>query len=645
MCGISGIVSKNILRDSDIADIQEMNSALYHRGPDSEGFYRGGNISLAMRRLKIIDLAGGDQPLFNEDGSIALVANGEVYNHVELRDELEKRGHTFRTHSDCETILHLYEESGDKCLERLRGMFAFALYDSKTENLLIARDRLGEKPLYYCRRESEIVFSSEMKSILAYLRKKGLDIDYNSVNMYLHYQYVPEPFTCIEGVYKLPAAHYMVVSLRDFSSRICKYWDYEDIKPVSGNPPELIRESFDDLCRIIIRADVPVGIALSGGIDSSALAVYAAKYYREKMHAFSVGYPGRPENDERIKAKELAKKVGLVFHDVELRTEDLVAMFPDLVYYMDDPIADIAAYGYYSVNRLAREHGVPVLLTGIGGDELFWGYEWTTGLIGKNILKQEIQSGNRTDPNLSYIWNAASGIQKREMLRNPIAGIKTLLKNIKAERSRLTENPGRFIYYDTLPDFAYASEVLPDLYTDDVIGRIDEGKLYSFFTAKDWDDVPLKICKFQMETWLYSNCVALGDRMSMASSVECRLPFLDYKFVELVFGLRKTYGDDYKLGYKRWFIEAMRDAIPEDILKRKKRGFTPPVEEWYRGVVNRYGRLCLEGFLVSNNIIKREGIADFISKAEKGKPLFVFYKLVLLEIWCRKFIMGETDVR
>lgn len=643
MCGICGLIRKDNIGDSDILGVHGMNRALYHRGPDSEGSYKDANLVLAMRRLKIIDLEGGNQPLYNEDNSLVLVANGEIYNHVELRDELEKKGHIFRTHSDCETILHLYEDLGEDCVKKLRGMFAFALYDTKNKRLLIARDRLSEKPLYYWKTEKELAFSSEMKSLLVYVREKGIELDPDAVNMFLHYQYIPESYTCVKGVNKLPPAHYIAISVRDFSFNLRKYWDMEDAKPVTGNPSELIRDAFDDLSRIIIRADVPVGISLSGGIDSAAIACFAAKHYKEHMHAFSIGYPGRPKNDERLKAKALANKLGLRFHDVELRTEDLVKLFPDLVYSMDDPIADIAAYGYYSVNRLAREHNVPVLLSGIGGDELFWGYDWVRRAVERNLIKRSIRNGETTDLEISF-KNAAMNISKKEAILKPISTMKKIMANIKAERDKFRSNMDRFIFYEDLPDFMAAYDYMSYLCTDDFNGRVSDKALYSFFTSKDWDAIPIKVSKSLFHTWLYSNCVALGDRMSMASSVESRLPFLDYKFVELVIGLRKTYSDDYKLGYKKWFIDAMKGIIPEEVLKREKRGFTPPSEEWFRAIVKHYGYLCYDGYLVTNGIINKERVTGFIEKARSGSELFFAYKIVLLEVWCRRFMIGETNV-
>ncbi len=643
MCGISGFISASPLKEGVLLRVERMSRELIHRGPDSNGVYQDLNVALSIRRLKIIDVEGGDQPLFNEDGSLVVVANGEIYNYVELMEDLKTRGHVFKTRNDCETILHLYEEYREDCVHKLRGMFAFALYDKKQRELFIARDRLGEKPLYYCKTENEFVFSSEMKSLLLYLRPKGLEIDPDAVNMYFHYQYVPEPFTCIKGVTKLPATHFMKVKLKDFSFTLKKYWDVEEVKPVSGNPAELIRESFDELSKYIIRADVPVGVSLSGGLDSSAIACAAAKHSREKMQAFSVGYPGRHDYDERAQAKNLANRLGMEFHDVELRTESLVNSFPALVYGLDDPIADVAAFGYYSVSKLAREHGVPVLLFGFGSDEIFWGYRWARESVGRNLLKKEIRAGRklRRLP-FSEIVNIYEDLGKRQLCFHPVSSTKIFAADVKAIKSKLTENPSRFILWDETPDFKAAFNYTKALYTKEFKNRVREEKLYDCFTTEDWGAVPFKTCKFLLEPWNLSNSVVMGDRTGMAFSVESRLPFLDYKFMELVMGLRKTYGDDYKLGAKAWLIEAMKDMIPEEVLRRDKRGFTPPRNEWLKAVVDRYGKFCYDGCLVANGIIQKDRLVDFFVDVSSGNgKLFFAYKIVLLELWLKRFVEGK----
>jgi len=646
MCGICGLVTKYPVNDEVISGVSRMNLALYHRGPDSEGFYNDSNIVMAMRRLKIIDLEGGNQPLFNEEASLVLIANGEIYNHIALRENLKKKGHIFKTLSDCEVILHLFEEEGEACVNRLRGMFSFAIYDMRKKKLFIARDRLSEKPLYYYHSGDEFVFSSELKSLLTYIPLSKLNISPESINLYFHYQFVPEPLTCLKEIKKLPAAHYINISLEDFSLSLKKYWHIENAQPVYGKPAELIRDTFDELSRLIIRADVPVGISLSGGIDSSAIACYAAKYYGTEMHAFSVGYPGRPKNDERSMAEKLAHKLGLGFHDVELRTDDLVSSFPDLVSYMDDPIADIAAFGYYSVHKAAKEQGIPVLLNGFGGDELFWGYEPVRIAAIKSLKKRQIMTGAQTEGLFHDALSAAMGkIKIKELLLQPATTINRAFSSFKYEKEKFLENPERFVFYDEMPDFMPAFDYLPALYTDTFKAKVDEEMPYSFFTNSDWNNIPIKICQFLFQTWLYSNCIALGDRMSMANSVESRLPLLDYKLVELVMGLRKANMDDYNLGHKKWLKDAMEGIVPSEVLNRPKSGFSPPCGEWFRAIIKKYGDFCLDGYLVEKGVFKGDQVRLFIKKALAGRgDLFFAYKIVILEMWFRRVLYGNNTV-
>src|SRR4051794_24473672 len=316
MCGIAGIVSKRPIQPEETAAVGRMNGRLRHRGPDGEGFFTGTNLALAMRRLSIIDLAGAWQPIYNEDRSLAIVANGEIYNYVELRRQLESRGHQLSTDGDIETILHLYEEYGLDCVQHLRGMFAFALWDSKRRRLVVARDRMGEKPLYLFENDGRLIFASEMKALVS----SGLvpfELDPKAVDLYFHYQYVPEPLTPIKGVRKLDAAHLLTVEVDDWRIEEKCYWRMEDAEPLSGDPTTVIREQLETASELVIRADAPVGVALSGGLDSTAIAALAARKYPGTMHAFSVGYPGRPPYDERADAKALADHLEMPFHDIE----------------------------------------------------------------------------------------------------------------------------------------------------------------------------------------------------------------------------------------------------------------------------------------------------------------------------------------
>ena len=642
MCGIAGIITRGHAQPGTGSRLEQMSLLLRHRGPDSAGRHDAGNVSMAVRRLRIIDIAGGDQPLSNEDSTLVLVANGEIYNYVELRAELEARGHIFKTRSDCETILHLYEEKGAACLKDLRGMFAFALHDTAKGEIFIARDRMGEKPLYYHLGTDEFLFSSELKSVLGGLGGRPV-LEPDAVNLYLHYQYVPEPFTPVKGVRKLPAAHYIRLRVSDLSFGLEKYWDMEESVPVQGDPAELIRAAFDDLGRYIIRADVPVGVALSGGLDSAAVACAAARHSGAGLTAFTVGYPGYPPSDERGQARDLAGRLGMKFSSAELRTESMVAELPQMVYSMDDPIADVAAYGYYSVSRLARENGVPVLLLGFGGDELFWGYRWARKSLRRNLFKKNLRAGRRfSGLPLKDMGEMFSDFSKRRLLLHPLASLAELKEHGVSLRSKYLEHPDRFILWGETPDFRLAFGFKAATYAPDFAAAVTDSLLYLPFTTSDWSSVPQKTCRFLLDPWNVSNSVVQGDRLGMAFSVENRLPFLDHRLVELVFGLRKTYPDDYRLGSKAWLKGAMKGIIPEDVRTRTKTGFIPPRGEWLEAAVDRYSGQCLDGMLVRSGVMSRAGLEDFFRdrKAGDGRAFFA-YKLVMLELWLQRF-MGEA---
>ncbi len=393
MCGISGYISSQELTPDDASRVAAMSRALVHRGPDDAGSFDAPHVALAARRLSIIDLEGGAQPLFNEDRTLALVANGEIYNYLELRRRLEARGHRFKTGSDCEAILHAYAEHGLDCVNHLRGMFAFALWDGARRRLILARDPMGEKPLYLYEREGTLLFASEMKALL----RSGcvpFELDPEAVNLFFHYQYVPEPRTAVKGVRKLDAAHLLVVEVEPWRVEERCYWRMEDATPIEGDAPAVIREQLEAVSGLVTRADVPVGVALSGGLDSSAVAAFAARQRPGALHAFSVGYAGRPEGlDERDEARALAQHLGLPFHEVELETREIVEFFPDLNYWRDDPVADYAGHSYYAVMRRAREAGVPVMLQGQGGDELFWGYPQLRQAARESLEKESLRRG------------------------------------------------------------------------------------------------------------------------------------------------------------------------------------------------------------------------------------------------------------
>jgi asparagine synthase (glutamine-hydrolysing) len=634
MCGIAGIVTAHPITANDIRIVQKMNNAMHHRGPDGSGEYHDSHIAFAMRRLSIIDLKGGWQPLYNEDQSLVLIANGEIYNYIELRSMLEASGHHFHSGSDCETIIHLYEDYGTDFVHHLRGMFAFALWDSNRQRLILVRDRLGEKPLYLYERQGQLFFASEMKSLLS-SGSIPFELDPSSVSLYFHYQYVPEPSTPVRGVRKLDPGHMLTVDVKPWTIHEKCYWRFEDIPPLEGQPAELIRAEFDKVSELIVRADVPVGVALSGGLDSSAITALAARKYPDTMHAFCIGYPGRPKSDERTDAKALADYLGMPFHDIELSVSDMISFFPKLIFMRDDPIADISGYGYYAVMKLASEFNVPVMLQGQGGDELFWGYTWVKQAV-QECLDKMMTLDEGWQSIFRYIHlEGPTSIFPRAMLRWAWSAF-GITKGVKRFLRDILSPPGRMVFYDLVPDFSDAFNL--DYFTASFKDRLKHDSPYDLFTREQpWERVDLILTELIYKTYLLENGITQGDRLSMASSIELRLPLLDYRFVETIVGLRKNQ-TDFMLPPKAWFKESLKGLLPEWVMIRPKSGFTPPVQLWYQALFASHGSMLDDGYLVRTGIIRPEHAKMFATGAVPKKDYVspLSFKALVLESWCRQ---------
>lgn len=632
MCGICGLISCQPVVDE--MAVNHMSSALVHRGPDGEGKFNAPHLAMAMRRLSIIDLNSGWQPLYNEDHSIAIISNGEIYNYVELRDELQKRGHHLSTKSDIETIAHLYEDHGMDCVKYLRGMFAFALWDSKRNRLLLARDRIGEKPLYLYETNDAVYFASEMKALVK-TRKVKFEFDPFAVHLYFHYGYVPEPRTPLRGVRKLPAGHLLVVDIEPWSVTEQTYWSMEDVPPLDGDPVKLIRQQLEEISTLVVRSDVPVGVALSGGVDSSAIAALTARTYPGILQAFSVGYPGRPHNDERNQAKALADALKIPFHDVELTTEEQSDFFEELVYLRDDPIADISGFGYYAVSKKAHECGVPVLLQGQGGDELFWGYEWVRQAVAQTIRKQaRLQSG------------AWGGSHYLDMMRIPGLHPGQVWHWLKTgfgipEMSRIYRRDGQsypdaMVFMELTSDFVNARQETPGYYTPEFMEQVRDfpaESLYRF--SQPWCDIPVTVTQLISQTYLLENGIAQGDRLGMANSVELRLPLVDYRLIETVIGLRRNY-PDHRLPAKYWLKEALHGILPDEILSRPKQGFAPPVREWHDNAFQRHGDKLIDGVLVQEQVITPQSARSLSTGVYPRVIVPISFKALVLELWMRR---------
>ncbi|MBL8038180.1 MAG: asparagine synthase (glutamine-hydrolyzing) [Nitrospira sp.] len=644
MCGIAGVIATETLQRETLTRVRHMGERLIHRGPDGHGMFHDGPVAFNMRRLSIIDIKGGQQPLFNEDRSVVAIANGEIYNHVDLRNVLRSQGHRFTSGSDCEVIVHLYEQYGLDCVQHMRGMFAFAVWDSQRRRLMLARDRMGEKPLYLHIGPREIYFSSELKGLLA-AGCIPFELNPSAIDLYFHYGYVPDPMTPIRGVSKLPAAHILTINADTWEQRQWCYWRMEDIPALTGDPVALIKRELESISELIVHSDVPVGVALSGGLDSSAIAAMASRRYPGRMQAITVGYAENSRHDERNDARALAQYLDLPFHAIELHSSDIAASFPELMFWLDDPIADISAFGSYSVMKEAKSLGLSVMLQGHGGDELFWGYPWVRQAAAQTRRKQEGRNsgGPRFQQylklSLPTYWNPW-GI--KEWL---IAGAGGRESWAHYKRDQLSPKE-QTIFYDLTPDFRLARKELQSLYSPRFLDNLHTSRAYDPFTVPlPWPDVDVLLTRLICQTYLLENGMAQGDRLSMASSVELRLPLVDYRLVETVIGLRKT-SPDSSAPPKLWLREALKSVVPEWVMNRPKRGFTPPLHEWHNALFTAHGEQLHDGFLVNAGVLRAEtGMA--LSKGpyppEAGAPMS--FKALTLELWCRAMSkVGKSSI-
>ena len=641
MCGIIGLLKRNLLSEGDFDAVRRAANAMIHRGPDglgeysdtSSGTHRAAHLFMAMRRLSIVDLAGGWQPLWNEDKTVAVIANGEIYNHVELRAELLARGHVLRTKSDCEVISHLYEDLGIDFVSKLRGMFAFALWDTKSRRLILGRDRMGEKPLYLHITREQIWFASELKVLLA-SNAVPFMLDPANINNYLHYGWIPEPYTAVEGVTKLPPGTLLVIDVDSWSHQEVTYWRIEDAPVVTGNAIELLRAELETIGTQIVRADVPIGIALSGGLDSSLTASLAVRHANSSITAFTVGYEGNPGQDERKNAIEFARDLGIAHHSVEISNSDMTAAFPKLAFDRDDPIADIAGFGYFMLSKHARAAGCPVLLQGQGADELLWGYPWAVQAVRHTLRK----FGGNPVGFFESLWAQ----RPIELSRTHWVRFAYLLGGIAAGWRSLSPGkhslPDQLVVYDLTDPYQIGMHAARSTYTKTFAAQIVAAKLqphHFLHHAGNGTSIDIQILGLLCRGYLLQNGLAQGDRLSMANSVELRLPIVDYRLAELLVGIQK-FTPVYFETPKSLLHNAARDLLPAYIFDRPKRGFNPPVSQWINSLRNKYKKELCNGMLVQYGILDPTAAKKLCaSNSRFGTQNDLFLKYLILEYWYR----------
>ncbi len=628
MCGICGQINTDRARPVDPTILARMNAVIRHRGPDSDGFYVRDNVGLAMRRLAIIDLLTGDQPMCNEDGSIWIVFNGEIYNHSELRPQLEARGHVFQSRSDTETILHLYEEHGPECVDHLRGMFAVAIWDENHRRLLLARDRFGQKPLYYAEHNGAFLFGSEIKCILQYPRFPR-QIDLEAIHHYLTLQYVPDPWTGIAGVHKLPPAHRLV--WQDGRIQIERYWDLAYEPKWTVPAPELrerLRDTITEAVRIRLMSDVPLGAHLSGGIDSSIVVGLMAGMMDQPVKTFSIGFK-EDAFSELPYARQVAQRFSTDHQEFVLEP-DALDVLPRLVAHFDEPFADPAAIPTWYLAQMTREH-VTVALNGDGGDEAFAGYQ--------RYYADAIADAYRLVPGflrhgvVDRLLHALPVQADRPMERSPIMALRRLSQAADLSHAASIVRWGG--YFDEAEKQA--------LYNDDVRqvvnGTPSALLLEQTFRGASAGNRVDRTLYTDIHHYLPGALLPKVDRTTMAHSLEARSPFLDHELMELAARLPiswKVRGQQTK-----WVLrEIFADMMPESVVKRGKVGFGVPLGMWFRGPlydsavdlllapnarIHDYFQLEPLQLLMEEN---REGQADH------GKRIWA---LLMLESWLRQY--------
>lgn len=622
MCGIAGL----LMRESKAISPEPLEEALLQlrpRGPDGEGKWEGRGISLGMRRLSIIDLTNGGQPFFNETRDTVATVNGEIYNAPELRAELTGRGHRFQGGSDCEMLVHLYEEEGETFLQKVRGMFAFALWDKRSEKLLLGVDRFGEKPLVLSEGPDRLVWASEIRAIPPLLGAR-LRLDSGAVRTNFELSYLPPPATIFQGIRKMAPGTLEIWERKHWKRRTLTYWKVEQAgenRACPGN--EGLASLLEESGRITLRSDRPVGVALSGGLDSSLVALLASKG-RKNIEAFTVGYPGEPENDERAGARILAKQLGIPLHECEIHTNDVVDQFSDLLKALDEPVADIAAHGYRRIFQASAERKIPVLLMGQGGDEFSWGYEW----VRQAVTETERAERLRSRPLWGWHEYLGPGTQKDPRWRKQAQGCFRNWLGFWRDRAGRTTRERMF---DLNSECNEARRLEQRLFAQtSPIPRESSG-----FTGTRPDiEITGLICR----TYLAGNGLILADRLGMACSVEVRLPLLDAEWAEAWMACRREF-PDHGLELKARLREvAHKLGVPTEVLGRKKRGFAPPGREWKRAILKRYFSWLPDGCLMSAGILSPEGLELLREKHLQGaRYTNAAYTLLVLEGVMRRY--------
>jgi len=623
MCGIAGIVQDHSDGSVNNAVIHQMCEAIVHRGPDDEGIFVKGSVGLGMRRLSIIDLAGGHQPVFNEDKSVSIVFNGEIYNFKELRQELLQRGHSFYTHSDTEVIVHLYEDMGSDCVSKLRGMFAFALYDERRRKLLMARDRLGKKPLHYALQDGRLLFGSEIKSILT-VAPELATVNHEALLQYMYFGYIPDPLTAFTTIHKLPPSH-----LLEFENGRIEVREYWDLPQYGVHPPRSEAECLEEMdsrlaeaVRIRMVADVPLGALLSGGTDSSVVLALMARASSRPVKTFSIGCRNEDFNEAQH-ARAVAKQFGTDHHELIVEP-DVLETVERLTSSLEEPFGDSSMLPTYFVSCMARKY-VTVALSGDGGDEVFAGYD----RYGIHLRRKAFE---RIPGWMRRFY--------REQVYPRLPG------DMKGKKfSYNVSLPWRERYVDGVsfvPSFEREMPLLSDEFRAVLNGRGNpENALYRYFERAPAEDPLSQMLYVDTKTYMVADILTKVDRMSMATSLEVRVPILDHIFVEWATGLPAEW--KIRRGQKKYILRklAERVGVPREVLYRPKQGFALPLVHWIRHELkDLILAVLLDPKTLQRGYFQARGVRQLLDEHFCGRRNHSnrIWRLLIFELWHRNYL-------
>ncbi len=627
MCGICGKMLFRREGPIDRSLIERMSSVISHRGPDDSGVYISRKIGLGHRRLSIIDLQTGKQPLSNESNTVWVVFNGEIYNFQELRSELIKHGHVFRTHTDTEVIVHLYEEHREAFVSKLRGMFAIALWDETSETLILARDRVGIKPLYYYISDECLLFGSEIKSLLVD-KLVPREIDLNGIRLLLMYNYIPGGDTLLRGVKKLLPGHYLKV--RDGKCVDNEYWDLSFVPQRKNISIEDAEEQLVDILRKSVRehmiSDVPVGFLLSGGVDSTALLSHAVDQTDKKISTFTIGFEGRDFADERYYARIAAERFGTEHYSMSITAADFRDFLPRYVWHMEEPICEPPAVALYYVSKLAKDH-VKVLLSGEGGDEAFAGYQNYRNLFWLERIKRVAGPFRAMSGQIVSLLTQTAALQKFNKYGH--------FMGMEFEEYYFSRSSNPLTYMNKNAGHVYNDLLLHSGTQND---GYDSYRKSLFPRVKNLDLLN-KMLYIDTKTWLPDDLLVKADKITMANSIELRVPLLDHVVLEYAASLPV----DFKLkGFTTKYVlkKAFEEYVPHEILYRKKTGFPVPYDQWLSNELNEYTHdVLLDKQTINRGYFRREAIEQLLDANSRrptcSKEIFL---LVALELWHRSFI-------